>query len=1230
MKLAQQLFKWFAARPAPRALAVEPAPLMLALEPRIVYEASVAALPVAHHGEASHHHLNHEAQRTQSSMVPGEGVTPGGNPSHAAGHRASEANHKMQLTGAAQSSSPPEKEVVFVDTNVTNYQELLNGLPANTKVVLLSPDSNGLEQIAQYLQQHPGVDAINLISHGAQGQVQVGNVLLDQGDLSQYRAVLGQIGAAMKPNGDFLIYGCDVAAGSDGAALVHQIAAFSSLNVAASTNLVGAPALGGGWTLNYEVGDVHTPVVLSSAAEQGYQYLLSETIEDFTNPAASGYDFGATASFSLDGITYTITKTGALADNTVTEDPNLQSLGDESGSDNALLFDEDGTGNISKIQISMTNGSAFSIQSIDIDMIANGAITFLANGQSTSVSIASNGEFATQTVELSSADSVFNDVTSITIAGGNLVPTIGHIVYGPPAGPIVTTSGGASTFTSGDSSTQTPITVDSGITVSDSQASTLASATVQISGNFHSGQDVLAFTNTSSTTFGNINASYNATTGELTMTSSGATATTAQWQSALEAVTFDDTAADPNTSARTITFIVNDGVASSTAQTKTVDVDSPPIVTTTNGTTTYVGGASATAIDSGVSVTDPSQAAQASGTVSITTGFHSGDTLAFTNTSSTLFGNVAGSYNSTTGVLTLSSSGHTATDAQWSNALEAVTFSSGSTTYGDRTISFVINDGTDNSVAATKTVDVTNPDPVITADSGSAAFVAGDNTSSTPVAVDAGLTLTDPGSSTITQAQIQITGNFQSGLDALAFTNTSSTLFGNIVESAFNSSTGVMTLLSSGNTATLAQWQHALAAVTFTDTAITPSNATRTISFTVNDGAETSEVATRAVTVQDTDQTPIITIPGGALAYTGRGTPTPISVASGVDVSDRGDSTLVSATIAITGGYHRGEDWLAFHPDGATMGDITASFNPATGVMTLRSLSGAATLAQWEAALAAVTYTDTATSAASGVRTLSLTVNDGRQDSVAATREVDVNAGFLGGVSAPVTSAPGPAVLTVTIDDGAVLPAPVAIVLSELDTPATSAAAAVLTATFSSDAPHGEVSQPVLGTTSVAASNWASFEPIPVPFEVPITVDRQDVVAGLAFSLPLATVTSALGEGVAQTTENITVTLADGRPLPAWLHYDAATGELKGTAPTHGPHELHLALTLRDSTGHAMRSEVVLDVGPPSVAGQGAHRIVPHAPRAAPHAQRPAAKPSLAEQFVRQQRAFHVARRGAA
>ena len=56
---------------------------------------------------------------------------------------------------------------------------------------------------------------------------------------------------------------------------------------------------------------------------------------------------------------------------------------------------------------------------------------------------------------------------------------------------------------------------------------------MSITGNFAAGQDVLGFTNVPAT-MGNIVGVYNASTGVMTLTSAGATATTAQWQAALQ------------------------------------------------------------------------------------------------------------------------------------------------------------------------------------------------------------------------------------------------------------------------------------------------------------------------------------------------------------------------------------------------------------------------------------------------------------------------------------------------------------------------------------------------------------------------------------------------------------------------------------------------------------------------------------------------------------------------
>ena len=69
-------------------------------------------------------------------------------------------------------------------------------------------------------------------------------------------------------------------------------------------------------------------------------------------------------------------------------------------------------------------------------------------------------------------------------------------------------------------------------------------------------------------------------------------------------------------------------------------------------------------------------------------------------------GNITASYNVVNGVLTLTSSGATATNAQWANALSSVTFSSTSTSYGNRTIDFTTSDGSKTSAIATDTVNL--------------------------------------------------------------------------------------------------------------------------------------------------------------------------------------------------------------------------------------------------------------------------------------------------------------------------------------------------------------------------------------------------------------------------------------------------------------------------------------------------------------------------------------------
>jgi hypothetical protein len=408
------------------------------------------------------------------------------------------------------------------------------------------------------------------------------------------------------------------------------------------------------------------------------------------------------------------------------------------------------------------------------------------------------------------------------------------------AAPIVTTSPGNTAHTQG-----TPVIVDGGITVTDADNANLSSATISITGNFQSAEDVLQFTNQNG-----ITGSYNPATGVLSLSGSS---TVANYQTALRSIGYNNIAVIPNTANRTISFTTNDGVVNSNTATKIVTVtalNGAPVITTSGGNTAFIQG-TPVVVDGSVTVTDANNANLVSSTVSITGGFQSSeDVLQFTNQNG-----ITGNYNASTGVLSLSGS---ATVANYQAALRSVVYNNTSATpnTSNRTISFIANDGTVSSNTATKTIALTatNPAPVVTTSAGTTAHTQG-----TPVVVDGGITVTDADNANLSSATISITGNFQSAEDVLQFTNQ------NGITGSYNPATGVLSL---SGTSTVANYQTALRSISYNNTSATPNTINRTISFTASDGTTNSNTATKTVSVASSAVGPT-TLAIGDIAFTG-------------------------------------------------------------------------------------------------------------------------------------------------------------------------------------------------------------------------------------------------------------------------------------------------------------------------------------------------------------------------
>lgn len=101
----------------------------------------------------------------------------------------------------------------------------------------------------------------------------------------------------------------------------------------------------------------------------------------------------------------------------------------------------------------------------------------------------------------------------------------------------------------------TAVSIASALTVGTIETPTpLTAATVSISSNFVTLQDVLKINGLTSGTDGSISFSYNGTTGVMSLTGA---ATEAQYQSTFRKITYTNTAASPNANVRTVTFSLN-------------------------------------------------------------------------------------------------------------------------------------------------------------------------------------------------------------------------------------------------------------------------------------------------------------------------------------------------------------------------------------------------------------------------------------------------------------------------------------------------------------------------------------------------------------------------------------------------------------------------------------------------------------------------------------------------
>ncbi|WP_210190269.1 cadherin repeat domain-containing protein [Bradyrhizobium sp. NAS96.2] len=505
---------------------------------------------------------------------------------------------------------------------------------------------------------------------------------------------------------------------------------------------------------------------------------------------------------------------------------------------------------------------------------------------------------------------------------------------------------------------QAATAIDSAIIVTDADDANLASATVQITGGYVSGEDVLGFTNQNG-----ISGAFNAATGTLTLTGSSSVA---NYQAALDSVTYFNTSDNPSGAPRTVTITANDGTLDSTPVTDTINVtpvNDPPVVTAGH-TLNYTENQAATAFDPAITVSDVDNTTLAGATVQITGNYANGqDVLGFTNQNG-----ITGSFDAATGTLTLSG---TSSVANYQAALASVTYFNTSDNPSGlaRTVTIIANDGAANSTAVTDTINVTPVnDPPVTTAGGTLSYI--ENQAAT--AIDASVNVTDVDSANMASATVQITGNYVSGQDILGFTNQ------NGITGSFNAATGTLTLTGSSS---VANYKAALDSVTYFNNSDNPSGADRTVSFTVNDGSLNSNTSTSTIHVTPVNDAPVISF-GAITGFSEppNGTPaansTPVTITPNLTITDAEGNNLTDATFVLND--LKPSDALSIAGHAGSSGDIGGihfDITSTAGTETI-SFTGTDTLAHYNAALDLIQFNNTSENPDTTARSYSLTVHD--------------------------------------------------------------------------------------------------------------------------------------------------------------------------------------------------------------------------------------------------------------
>ncbi len=423
-----------------------------------------------------------------------------------------------------------------------------------------------------------------------------------------------------------------------------------------------------------------------------------------------------------------------------------------------------------------------------------------------------------------------------------------------------------------------------------------------------------------------------------------------------------------------------------------LDADDSSTATGRDYATTYTEGGSTVTVADGDALVSDEVGMLASMTISITSGTFSEGDLLDADVSGTP---VTKSYDGTTGVLTLTGPG---TLTNFTSILRSVTYQhAGAAPGATKTLEVVINDGEADSATATTTITIT------TDNDAAPTFVDGATFELPPVAEDTA----DPAGTTV-DALLDDSGSYLyedldgdvCGIAITAIDNTNGTWQYKIGAGAW---TAIPTDVADATALLLAETD----SVRFVPTADYAGTVADGLTFrlwdqsdgesagtqvdTSTNGAQTAystATASADINITADNDAPVVQLGDSANDFTATWTEdagaTNITHANAT-ITDVDSANLASMTVSITAELDPNGDYDVLQADTAGT-PIVASYDATTGVL---SLTGSATVAQYQQVLRSVTFSNTSDTPHPNARTIEVVVNDGSADST--TRSCTMN-----------------------------------------------------------------------------------------------------------------------------------------------------------------------------------------------------------------------------------------------